>query len=103
MMLQALLQTDTNFVNLFLQLVAGIIIVPYRMQKLFGWYEDMGEGVGVHNSPRYLSDLLRSLTVQTKVKRSKQNQDGSPVYTRIIIDALTDEVSLQVRVKDGGT
>ncbi|MDF2191399.1 site-specific integrase [Paraflavitalea sp. CAU 1676] len=33
-------------------------------------------------------------------KRSKQNQDGSPVYARITIDGLTDEVSLQVRVKD---
>ncbi len=33
-------------------------------------------------------------------KRSKQNKDGSPVYARITIDGLYDEVSFQVRVKD---
>ena len=35
---------------LFLRLVARIIIFPYGMQKLFGWFDDFGGGVGWKNS-----------------------------------------------------
>ncbi|WP_291145502.1 hypothetical protein [Flavobacterium sp. UBA7680] len=42
-----LLQTDTNYVYFFLRIVAGIIIFPYGMQKLFGWFDDLGGGVGI--------------------------------------------------------
>ena len=46
-MIDVLLQTDDDYVYLFLRVVAGIIIFPYGMQKLFGWFEDFGGGVGI--------------------------------------------------------
>jgi putative oxidoreductase len=36
-MIQPILQTDNDWVFLFLRIVAGIIIFPYGMQKLFEW------------------------------------------------------------------
>lgn len=41
-MIQKLLQTDTDFVITFLRIVAGIIIFPYGMQKIFGWFDGSG-------------------------------------------------------------
>jgi putative oxidoreductase len=49
-MLYRFLDTENNFVYLFLRLVAGAIIFPYGMQKLLGWFNDFGGGVGVHAS-----------------------------------------------------
>ena len=49
-MIQLLFQTDTNWVYTFLRLVAGIIIFPYGMQKLLGWFNDFGGGVGIKES-----------------------------------------------------
>ena len=49
-MIQELLHTDSDYVYLFLRLVAGIIIFPYGMQKLFGWFNDFGGGVGIRAS-----------------------------------------------------
>jgi putative oxidoreductase len=46
-MIQKLLQTDTDFIYLFLRVIAGLIIFPYGMQKLFGWFNDFGGGVGI--------------------------------------------------------
>lgn len=46
-MIYELLQTDVNYVYLFLRVVAGIIIFPYGMQKLLGWFDNFGGGVGV--------------------------------------------------------
>lgn len=45
-----LLQTTDDYTLLFLRLVAGIIIFPYGMQKLFGWLDDFGGGVGIRES-----------------------------------------------------
>jgi putative oxidoreductase len=45
-----LLQTDASYVYLFLRMVAGIIIFPYGMQKLLGWFDDFGGGVGIKAS-----------------------------------------------------
>ena len=42
-----LLQTNVDYVSLFLRVVAGIIIFPYGMQKLFGWFDNLGGGVGI--------------------------------------------------------
>ena len=36
-MIKALLQTDSDYVYTFLRIIAGIIVFPYGMQKLFGW------------------------------------------------------------------
>jgi putative oxidoreductase len=42
-----LIQTSSDNVYLFLRIVAGVIIFPYGMQKLFGWFDDLGGGVGI--------------------------------------------------------
>jgi putative oxidoreductase len=31
-------------------MVAGLIIFPYGMQKLLGWFDDLGGGVGIRGS-----------------------------------------------------
>ena len=49
-MRQQLLQTDGNYIYLFLRLIAGVIIFPYGMQKLMGWFNDFGGGVGIKAS-----------------------------------------------------
>jgi putative oxidoreductase len=46
-MIHNLLQTDGDHIYLLLRILAGIIIFPYGMQKLFGWFEDMGGGIGI--------------------------------------------------------
>ena len=46
-MIYKLLQTDVDYVCLFLRVVAGVIIFPYGMQKLFGWFDNLGGGVGI--------------------------------------------------------
>jgi putative oxidoreductase len=50
-----LLQTDADYVYLFLRLVAGIIIFPYGMQKLFGWFDNLGGGVGIKETLTQMS------------------------------------------------
>jgi putative oxidoreductase len=49
-MIEQLLQTEASYVYLFLRLVAGVIIFPYGMQKLLGWFDDFGGGVGIKAS-----------------------------------------------------
>jgi putative oxidoreductase len=36
-MIETLLQTNADYVYTFVRIIAGIAILPYRMQKLFGW------------------------------------------------------------------
>lgn len=45
-----LIQTTDDYLLFFLRVVAGIIIFPYGMQKLLGWFDDFGGGVGIHES-----------------------------------------------------
>lgn len=40
--MKILIQTDPNYVATFIRIVAGIIIFPYGMQKLFGWFGGPG-------------------------------------------------------------
>lgn len=49
-MIQMLLHTDTDYIYLFLRVIAGIILFPYGMQKLFGWFDDLGGGVGIRET-----------------------------------------------------
>jgi putative oxidoreductase len=49
-MLSGILQTENDYVYLILRLVAGIIIFPYGMQKLFGWFDNFGGGVGIKDT-----------------------------------------------------
>jgi putative oxidoreductase len=51
---QKLLQTDPDYVYLLLRVVAGILIFPYGMQKLLGWFDDLGGGIGIKGSLRQL-------------------------------------------------
>jgi putative oxidoreductase len=41
-MIEALLHTDTDYVCTFVRVIAGIVIFPYGMQKLFGWFSGPG-------------------------------------------------------------
>ena len=41
-MIEKLLQTDADYVCTFLRTIAGIIIFPYGMQKLLGWFDGVG-------------------------------------------------------------
>jgi len=43
----SLLQTSSDWHYFLLRIVAGVIIFPYGMQKLFGWFNDLGGGVGI--------------------------------------------------------
>jgi len=46
-MIYSLLHTEADLIYSLLRVVAGIIIFPYGMQKLFGWFDDLGGGKGV--------------------------------------------------------
>ena len=41
-MIEKLLQTDADYACTFLRTIAGIIIFPYGMQKLLGWFDGVG-------------------------------------------------------------
>lgn len=43
-------QTEADYVFTIIRMVAGIIIFPYGMQKLLGWFDDFGGGVGISAS-----------------------------------------------------
>jgi putative oxidoreductase len=45
-----LIQTTDDYTLFFIRVVAGIIIFPYGMQKLLGWFDDFGGGVGIQES-----------------------------------------------------
>ena len=62
-MIEKLLQTDTDYVCTFLRFVAGIIIFPYGMQKLLGWFDGMGiegtlEQMTVRKIPKFIAWLI---------------------------------------------
>ena len=41
-MFEALLRTHADYACAFLRIVAGVIVWPYGMQKLFGWFNGPG-------------------------------------------------------------
>lgn len=49
-MIEKILETDNDYVVCFNRVVAGAIIFPYGQQKLLGWFNDFGGGVGVKES-----------------------------------------------------
>jgi putative oxidoreductase len=62
-MIEKLLQTDTDYVCTFLRIVAGIIIFPYGMQKLLGWFDGVGikgtlEQMTVRKIPKFIAWLI---------------------------------------------
>ena len=62
-MIEQLLQTDANYVSTFLRIIAGIVIFPYGMQKLFGWFDGPGikgslEQLTARNIPTFIAWLI---------------------------------------------
>jgi putative oxidoreductase len=62
-MIEKLLQTDADYVCTFLRTIAGIIIFPYGMQKLLGWFDGVGikgtlEQMRVRKIPQFISWLI---------------------------------------------
>src|SRR3954464_6583296 len=58
-MIKALLQTDSDYVYTFLRIIAGIIVFPYGMQKLFRWF----------SAPEFGPPGIKSSLEQFKVKK----------------------------------
>ena len=44
-MIEKLLHTDPDYAWTFLRIIAGLIVFPYGMQKLVGWFGG-GPGIG---------------------------------------------------------
>ena len=67
-MIKSLLQTDSDYVYTFLRIIAGIIVFPYGMQKLFGWFSAPGFGapgikasleqITARNIPKFIAWLI---------------------------------------------
>jgi putative oxidoreductase len=67
-MIKTLLQTDSDYVYTFLRIIAGIIVFPYGMQKLFGWSGAPGFGapgikasleqITARNIPKFIAWLI---------------------------------------------
>lgn len=49
-----IIHTVDDYTLSFCRVVAGAIIFPYGMQKLLGWFDDFGGGVGIHESLKRL-------------------------------------------------
>ena len=61
--IEKLLQTDADYVCTFLRTIAGIIIFPYGMQKLLGWFDGVGikgtlEQMKVRKIPQFIGWLI---------------------------------------------
>jgi len=62
-MIKTLLQTDPEHLSAFLRIIAGIVIWPYGMQKLFGWFGGVGikgtlEQMAVKKIPTFIAWLV---------------------------------------------
>jgi putative oxidoreductase len=62
-MRKTLLQTDADYVFAFLRTIAGIVIWPYGMQKLFGWSGGVGikgtlEEMALEKIPKFIAWLV---------------------------------------------
>ena len=53
-MIRYLLQTEPDYIISFLRMIAGIIIFPYGMQKLLGWFQPLGGGIGTKDTLQQL-------------------------------------------------
>lgn len=57
-MIEKLLQTDRDYAWTLLRIVAGLIVFPYGMQKIFGWFSAPGFG------PAGINAALAQLTAR---------------------------------------
>lgn len=46
-MKEIIIFTTDDYICFFVRVVAGIVIFPYGMQKLFGWFPPLGGGIGI--------------------------------------------------------
>jgi putative oxidoreductase len=54
-MIEKLLHTDPDYAWTFLRIIAGLIVFPFGMQKLFGWFG--GPGIdGTLKDPGFSQD-----------------------------------------------
>ena len=58
-MIELLLRRDADYVFAFLRIVAGIVIGPYGMQKLFGWFDGFNEPATVMRDWTFARAWLR--------------------------------------------
>ena len=66
-MIKILLQTDSDYVYTFLRIIAGIIVFPYGMQKLFGWFGAPGFGpAGINVVTRFRCPVFKMLRRKEK-------------------------------------
>jgi len=61
--MKILFQTGPDYIATFLRIIAGIIIFPYGMQKLFGWFDGVGikgtlEQMTTKRIPRFIGWLV---------------------------------------------
>jgi putative oxidoreductase len=62
-MIEKLLHTDPDYAWTFLRIIAGLIVFPYGMQKLFGWFGGPGidgtlKDLGSRRIPRCIAWLI---------------------------------------------
>ena len=62
-MIEKILQTHADYGCTFLRTIAGIIIFPYGMQKLLGWFDGVGikgtlEQMTVRKIPQFIGWLI---------------------------------------------
>ena len=62
-MIEKILQTHADYGCTFLRTIAGIIIFPYGMQKLFGWFDGVGikgtlEQMMIRKIPQFIGWLI---------------------------------------------
>ncbi len=61
--MKILFQTTPDYIAAFVRIIAGIIIFPYGMQKLFGWFDGVGikgtlEQMRARRIPRFIGWLV---------------------------------------------
>ena len=61
-MISTLIKTDSAYVYTFLRVVAGLVVLPYGMQKLFGWSSAPGFG------PQGIKNALEQITAKNIAK-----------------------------------
>ena len=62
-MIQKIIQTHKDYIYFLVRIVAGIIIFPYGMQKLFGWFDGPGikgtiEKLRIQKIPLFIAWLI---------------------------------------------
>lgn len=49
-MIETTISTQHDYICFMLRVVAGLIILPYGLQKIFGWFPPLGGGIGIEGT-----------------------------------------------------